>query len=101
MILILSIWAAWQLFLGPGTEQLTYGTIAPSPPGPWSCSFSEKRARWLTVSAWAMLALLPSGDIERALLRILPDGMILLPLAVVAFAAWLIWHERRKAMPDT
>ena len=87
------MWAAWQLFLGPGPEQLTYGIIAPSATWAVLVSFNEKRARWLTVTAWAMLALLPSGDIEKGVLRVFPEGKILLPLAVVLFVAWLVWHE--------
>jgi len=93
-MLILSMWVSWQLFFGPGAEQLTYGIIAPSASWAVIVSFAEKQARWLTVTAWAMLALLPSGDIERAVLLAFPAGKILLPLGVVLFAAWLIWHER-------
>ena len=72
LMLILSMWASWQLFFGPGTEQLTYGIIAPSASWAVMVSFAEKRARWLTVTAWAMLALLPSGDIEKAVLPFFP-----------------------------
>lgn len=93
LLLMLSMWAAWQLFLGPGAEQLTYGIIAPSAAWAVIVSFREKRARWLTVTAWAMLALLPSGDIEKGVLRVFPEGKVLLPLAVVLFLAWLVWHE--------
>jgi hypothetical protein len=39
------------------------------------------------------MALLSSGDIERAVLRVFPYGMILLPLGVVLFVVWLVWHE--------
>ncbi len=85
---------SWQLFFGPGSEQLTYGIIAPSAAWAVIVSFDEKRARWLTLTAWAMLALLPSGDVEKAVLRVFPAGRLLLPLAVLLFAAWLIWHER-------
>jgi hypothetical protein len=82
------------LFLGPGTEQLTYGIIAPAASWAVIVSFAEKRARWLTVTAWAMLAVLPSGAVEQVVLMAFPAGTILLPLGVVLFAAWLIWHER-------
>jgi alpha-1,2-mannosyltransferase len=94
LFLIFSIWAAWQLLFGPGTEQLTYGLIAPAASWAVIVSFDEKRARWLTVTAWAMLALLPSGDIEKAVVGVFPAGKTLLPLGVVLFAAWLVWHER-------
>lgn len=93
LTLILSMWACWQLLFGPGTEQLTYGIIAPSASWAVLVSFAEKRARWLTTMAWAMLALLPSGDIERAIAVLLPGAPALLPLGVVLLAAWLVWHE--------
>ena len=91
LMLIFSIWAAWQLFLGPGTEQLTYGIIAPSAAWAVMVSFAEKRARWLTVTAWAMLALLPSGDIEKAVLPLFPAGRSCCRLA---YASCAVWHER-------
>lgn len=99
LVLILSIWAAWQLFLGPCTEQLTYGIIAPSTAWAVIVSFDEKRARWLTITACAMLALLPSGDIETAVLQVSPAGKALLPVAVLLFVVWLIWHERCSSQP--
>jgi alpha-1,2-mannosyltransferase len=94
LLLILSIWASWQLLFGPGTEQLTYGIIAPSASWAVMVSFAEKRARWLTVTAWATLALLPSGEIESTVLRVFPAGKILPALGVVLFVSWLVWHER-------
>ena len=94
LTLILSIWAAWQLLFGPATEQFTYGILAPSAAWAVLVSFAEKRARWLTVAAWALLAFGPAGDIERAVARIFPASPILAPLGVVLFVAWLVWHER-------
>jgi disulfide bond formation protein DsbB len=99
-MLILSMWAAWQLLFGPGTEQLTYGIIAPSAGWAVLVSFAEKRARWLTLSAWAIMALLPSGDIEQAVIRVFPQGMILLPLGVVLFVVWLVWSSRLRFRKD-
>jgi hypothetical protein len=100
LMLILSMWAAWQLLFGPGTEQLTYGIIAPSAGWAVLVSFAEKRARWLTLSAWAIMALLPSGDIEQAVIRVFPQGMILLPLGVVLFVVWLVWSSRLRFRKD-
>jgi hypothetical protein len=101
LTLIFSMWAAWQLLFGPGTEQLTYGIIAPSASWAVLASFAEKRARWLTTAAWTMLAFLPAGDIEKAVLRFFPAGRILLPIGVVLLVVWLVWHERgRVRSPD-
>jgi alpha-1,2-mannosyltransferase len=97
LTLILSMWAAWQLLLGPATEQFTYGIIAPSAAWAVLVSFAERRARWLTVSAWALLALAPAGDIESAIARVFPVSPILAPLGVVLFAGWLLWHEWGEA----
>jgi len=97
LTLILSMWASWQLLFGPATEQLTYGLIAPSASWAVLVSVTERRARWLTWIAWAMLALLPAGDIERAVLGIFSGAKTLLPLGVALFVAWLVWHERGAA----
>ena len=93
LTLIYSMWASWQLLFGPGTEQLTYGIIAPATSWAVLVSLAEKKARWLTVAAWAILALLAAGDIEKPILAVFPAGRILLPLGVVLFVAWLVWHE--------
>ena len=87
------MWASWQLLFGPGTEQLTYGIIASSASWAVLVSFAEKKVRWLTLTTWAILAFLPAGDIEKALLHVFPAAMILLPIGVVLFLVWLVWHE--------
>jgi hypothetical protein len=94
LLLIFSSWVSWQLFFGPGSEQLTYGIIAPAASWAVIVSFDEKRARWLTVTAWVMLAVFASGDLEACVRLVFPAGKIFLPLGVVLFAAWLLWHER-------
>jgi hypothetical protein len=96
LTLIYSMWVSWQLLFGPATEQLTYGIIAPAASWAVLTSFDEKRARWLTLAAWATLALLASGDIEKSVLAILPAGKALLPFGVVLFIGWLTWHERGR-----
>ena len=94
LMCLFSIWAAWQLLWGPGTEQLTYGLIAPSVSWAVLVSYREKRARWLTTAALAMTALLASGDFEKAVCRVVgPHGTVLLPLGVALFLVWLLWHE--------
>lgn len=98
LMLIFSMWAAWQLLFGPATEQLTYGIIAPATSWAVLVSFAEKKAKWLTVTAWLMLTLLPAGDVEKAILTVFPGGQLLLPLGVVFFIAWLVWHERNTTL---
>jgi hypothetical protein len=97
LTLILSMWASWLMLFGPSTEQLTYGVIAPSASWAVLVSFAEKKARWLTVTTWAILTLLPAGDIEKVMLGISSAGKCFLPLGVVLFVAWLVWHERGPA----
>jgi hypothetical protein len=94
---VFSMWAAWQLLFGPGAEQLTYGILAPSASWAVLVSYAEKKARWLTTTVWAMLMLFGSGDIESMACQVFPAGKILMPLAVVLFLAWLLWHERGPA----
>ena len=43
---------------------------------------------------------MPSGDIEQGVLAVFPAGKALLPLGVVLFVAWLVWHERGKESCD-
>jgi hypothetical protein len=95
LMLILSMWACWQLLCGPGTEQLTYGIVAPSASWALIVAFAEKRARPLMLSSWAILSLLPAGDIEQALLRVLPAAKALLPLGTLLLASWLLWRQHR------
>jgi hypothetical protein len=97
MMRVFSIWAAWQLLFGPSAEQLTYGILAPSASWAVLVSYTEKKARWLTTTVWAILVLFSSGDIESAACRVLPASKILMPLAAVLFLAWLLWHERDPA----
>ncbi len=92
-----AIWAAWQLLFGPGTEQLTYGIIAPAAGWAVLTSFGEKAARWLTILAWSTLAFLPSGDMELAVRQVFPAAPMLLPLGVGLFLVWLVWHESGPA----
>ncbi len=99
LTLIFSMWAAWQLLFGPATEQFTYSIIAPSASWAVLVSFAEKRARWLTLTAWTLVSLLPAGDIETTVARVFPAATILAPLGAVLFAAWLVWHERDAAPP--
>ena len=91
---ILSIWAAWQLLFGPATEQLTYGILAPSAAWAVLVSFAERRDRWLAAAAWALLTFMASGDIEKAVLYVIPLGKTLLPLGVVLFVVWLVRCRR-------
>ncbi len=94
LTLVFSMWVSWQLIFGPATEQLTYGIIAPAVSWAVMVSFVEKRARWLTLTAWAIVSLLPAGDIEKPLTDLFHDnGKAALPLGVAMFVVWLVWHE--------
>ncbi|MGW8256958.1 MAG: hypothetical protein ACWGMZ_05690, partial [Thermoguttaceae bacterium] len=94
LTLIISIWVSWQLLFGPGSEQLTYGIIAPSAAWAMLVSFSEKKYRLWTTFTWASLALLACGEIEGPLLRIHSGFSMLLPLSVASFVMWLVLNER-------
>jgi hypothetical protein len=90
---IISIWASWQLLFGPGAEQLTYGLIAPSVAWALMTSFAEKKNRlWLTIT-WLILVLFSCGEIETPMIRLHPAFAMLLPLSVISFVVWLIYHE--------
>lgn len=97
------MWAAWQLLFGPGTEQLTYGLIAPATAWAVILSFARRQGRVLALFAWCILALLSSGDIEQKFTYLLPTPKIVLPLGVVLFVGWLAGYElsRRRAGAGT
>jgi hypothetical protein len=105
---ILSIWVSWQLLFGPGSEQITYGIIAPSAAWAVMVSFDKRKDlsqtpdsrlqlllhRGWTILTWLILGLFGMGDIENPLLRLSPAWAMLLPLGVVMFVIWLLIHER-------
>jgi alpha-1,2-mannosyltransferase len=112
---ILSIWVSWQLLFGPGTEQITYGIIAPSAAWAVMVGFEQREigprttGAWLrlifhrgwTILAWLLLGLFGMGDIENPVAKICSTATMLLPLGVLMFSAWLVVYEsgRKKAFP--
>jgi alpha-1,2-mannosyltransferase len=104
---ILSIWVSWQLLFGPGSEQITYGIIAPSAAWAVMASFRQRnddlnsvRARcrrlfhrgW-TIFTWLILGLFGMGDIENPFIKLHPAATMLLPLGVVMFVIWLVIYD--------
>lgn len=92
---ILSMWAAWQLTFGPGTERNTFGLIAPL--NAWAILTAARQpcAPLLMVPASLLMTLANSGELERRL----PDYPVVKaihPLAVLAFAVWMcaFWVAR-------
>jgi alpha-1,2-mannosyltransferase len=100
LTLVLSIWVAWQLLFGPGSEQLTYGILAPSAAWAVTAGFAEKRHRVWTLTTCLLAGLLGSGDAEKFFQTVfhrlnLPiSAAVLLPLCVVSFLGWLLWTEK-------
>lgn len=94
LTLIVAMWAAWQLLLGPGTERLTYGIIAPAIGWAVLVGFAERRGRLLITTAWVSVVLFSSGDVEKTIHALVPVAPILLPLGVGMFVVWLVWCER-------
>jgi alpha-1,2-mannosyltransferase len=103
---ILSIWASWQLLFGPGSEQITYGIIAPSAAWAVMVSFEKRKNRretpgrrfalifhrgW-TLVTWLILGLFGMGDIENPLAKLNSAAIMLLPLGTVMFVSWLLIH---------
>ena len=87
--LTLQSWAAWQLLLGPATERLTYGLIAPFTAAAVVDAFARRRWRALAIGAFLMTAILGAGEAERALLPIFPWAPAIQPAGVVVFVIWL------------
>jgi len=101
LMAIISIWVSWQLLFGPGSEQLTYGIIAPSAAWAVLVSIEEQKHRLWTVLTWLILVLCSCGEFETPLINHLhPAFAMLLPLSVASFVAWLVWHESRCGCPE-
>jgi hypothetical protein len=90
---VISLWACWQLLFGPGTERVTYSLVAPSLAWAVVTSHAEHRVRAWATGTWLVLAAFGYGDIEKALVHVLPAGTTMLPVGVILFVGWLLWHE--------
>lgn len=82
-------WTCWQLLLGPGSERNTYGLVLPFMV--WETLRMRRRGGfWLfPAAALAVVFLLNSGDVERALAKVIPGAAAILPAAVAVFPAGL------------
>lgn len=89
---ICGIWAVWQLAFGPGTEQNTFGLIAPLTSWGLIMSFERRERRWLMGTAFVMTTILSNGHVERLVRDAVPLIMGAHPLGVLAFGGWLLWH---------
>jgi hypothetical protein len=104
---ILSMWVIWQLLFGPGSEQITYGIIAPSAAWAVMVSFQQRKnhgenglaklktlfQRGWTILAWLILGLFGMGDIEHPLVKLHPAAIMLLPLGLIMFGIWLVIYD--------
>jgi hypothetical protein len=98
LVLVLGVWSGWQLLLGPGTERLTYGLIAPVLAWAVLVSFRERRYRVLSLAAWGLTSLLSMGEFERALAQLVPHASCWLPGGVILFLGWwLAYHAPRPS----
>lgn len=93
---MLSIWIAWQLLFGLGSERLTYQIIAPLATWALLESLGDKRWRGLAAAAWLMTGPLGVGGVERALLPYLAAAPIILPAGALALVAWTLADTWRQ-----
>ena len=97
----LGIWASWQLLMGPGTERLTYGLIAPFAAAAILLAVDAGRLLSLSIGAWVTLFVLGAGASERALLPYLSFAQAIQPAGVVLFLAWMfLWDWRYPHSAD-
>lgn len=87
---VLGMWLTWQILIGPGTERLTFGILAPLMAWAIVESFRVGRWRTLSVTAYGLLFILGTGDVETALLPFISWSPALAPLGTVAFLAWML-----------
>jgi alpha-1,2-mannosyltransferase len=101
LLLVISIWACWQLLFGPGSEQLTYGLIAPTAAWAVMVAFAHKKHRVWTTLTWLILTLIGCGEIERLFIAVHPAATIILPLGVLSVAIWLVGYGSRTFAIET
>ena len=98
MTALVGAWVAWQLLLGPGSERLTYGILAPL--ASWAVieSFAQGRRRTLALAAWTFSTVLGAGVVERLIAPYVFGAPAIQPLGVAIFAVWLIAHECDRSL---
>jgi hypothetical protein len=89
----LSVWVAWQMLFGPGTERLTYGVIAPVATWSLLVAFQTKRHRVLAATAWLCLGPLATGEVEKLLLPLSSGVVAMLPIGAALLAIWSVLYE--------
>jgi alpha-1,2-mannosyltransferase len=95
LTMIIAIWACWQLLFGPGSEQLTYGLIAPTAAWAVMVAFADKKHRVWTTITWLILTLVGCGEIENLIIAFHPAATMLLPLGVLSVTVWLVVYGCR------
>jgi hypothetical protein len=91
---LIGMWLTWQLLVGPGTERLTFGIMAPLMA--WAIVESLRRGRGtiLSTTAYLLLFVLGTGDVETALLPYLSWSPALAPGGSLLFLGWLLTYFR-------
>jgi hypothetical protein len=87
---VVGMWLTWQLLIGPGTERLTFGIIAPLMA--WGIVESQRsgRLRVVSIAAFVFLFVQGTGEAERRLLPYLPWSPALAPCGSLLFLGWLL-----------
>lgn len=86
----LSIGAAWCMVLGPAVEYNTYVVLAPMITWAVLEAFEARRGMVLAIPAFWMTMFFGAGAIERALVRLTPHALAILPVGTLLFVAWLV-----------
>lgn len=90
----ISLWAAWQMLLGPGSERLTLAILAPVTAWTVLISFQQRQTRWLASIACALILIFSFGELERLFERFAPWAQAMLPLGILLLGVNIVWpHE--------
>lgn len=87
---LVGMWLTWQLLVGPGTERLTFGIMAPLMAWAMVESLRMGRGRLLSATAYLLLFVLGTGDVETALLPYISWSPALAPCGSLVFLGWLL-----------
>jgi hypothetical protein len=104
LLLLLGLWASWQLLFGPGTERNTMSLIAPLTSWSLITAFAERRRLdWMLV-AFGVMTTFSFGLFERSVQNHFPAIVTMLPLGVLAYMTWLVaygWDCCRQPASST
>jgi hypothetical protein len=113
LLLLLGIWASWQMIFGPATERNTFGVIGPITAWALVVAWEQRWWRGWMTAAFIVSTVLSSGAVERSMLKFgenfqspeskfhVIESMVQWitaahPIGIALFAVWFIGYAWRN-----